>query len=247
MQSKLHSKLEAAPTIIYPESDGKPMAETDLHRDLMMDFIETLKHHFREDAVYVSGNLLIYYERGDRTKSVSPDVFVVHGVGKKRRRTYLTWEEGKTPDFVVEVSSRSTYKEDINRKKELYARVLEVEEYYIYDPEGQIDSPFIGYRLVDGEYEEIEFVDSRLPSNVLGLELGEHNETLSLYDPRTRKWLQPAPKRAEIAEARAETAEARAEQEADARQQEADARQTAEAQLAQALAELERLRGQNNH
>ena len=59
--------------------------------------------------------------------------------------------------------------------------------------------------------------------------------------------MQPAPKRAEIAEARAETAEARAEQEADARQQEVDARKNAEAQLAQVLAELERLRDQANH
>ena len=43
----MHPKLEAAPTIVYPESDGKPMAETDVHRDLMVDFIQMLQHHFR--------------------------------------------------------------------------------------------------------------------------------------------------------------------------------------------------------
>ena len=79
---------------MYPESDGKPMAETDVHRDLMADFIEMLKNHFKDclDA-YVSGNLLLYYEKGDPKRSVAPDVFVAFGIEKKLRRTYLLWEE----------------------------------------------------------------------------------------------------------------------------------------------------------
>ena len=56
-------EIKAAPTLVYPESDGKPMAETEYHRDIMIDFIQMLKHHFRDvDDVYVSGNLLMYYE-----------------------------------------------------------------------------------------------------------------------------------------------------------------------------------------
>lgn len=93
---------------------------------------------------------------------------VVFGVGKKPRRTYLTWEEGNTPDFVLEVASPSTYYQDFGPKKELYASVLAVKEYYIYDPYGDITPSFIGYRLVDGEYQEIAFVEGRLPSTVLG-------------------------------------------------------------------------------
>ena len=103
---------------------------------------------------------------------MAPDVFVVHGVEKKRRRTYLIWEEGKTPDFVLEVSSRRTYRNDLEDEKALYATVLEVKEYYIYDPEGKIQPNFIGYERIDGVYHEIDFVNSRLPSSVLGLELG---------------------------------------------------------------------------
>ena len=229
----MQPKLGATPTIVYPESDGKPMAETDVHRDLMVDFIQMLQHHFRDEPVYVSGNLLIYYEEGNSKKSVAPDVFVVHGVAKKRRRTYRTWEEGKTPDFVLEVSSRSTHRNDIEEKKALYAEVLEVQEYYIYDPEGEIEPHFIGYELIDGVYHEIDFVDSRLPSSVLGLELGEHDGVLRLYNLRTREWLQPAPERAQ--------------QEADARQNAESRAQNAEAELAQALAELQRLRAQTTH
>ena len=131
-----------------------------------------------------------------------------------------------------------------------------MKEYYIYDPEGKLVPHFIGYRLVDGVYEEIAFVDSRLPSRVLGLELGERDGVLRLYNPCTREWLHPAPERADqesdarqIAEHRAQNAEHRAQnaehraQTAEARAQaEADARQTAESELAEALAELQRIR-----
>ena len=211
MQREIHS----APTLTYPSSDGKPMAETDRHRKLMMDFIQMFEHHFREaNNIYVSGNLLIYYEEGNPRKSIAPDVFVVFGAGKKPRRTYLTWEEGNTPDFVLEVASPSTYQHDFGSKKELYASVLAVKEYYIYDPYGDITPSFVGYRLVNGEYQEIAFVDGRLPSTVLDLELAEHEGNLRLYNPATQRWLQPPEERAE----------------------------QVEAELAKALAELERLR-----
>ena len=212
MQQKIHS----APTLVYPSSDGKPMAETDKHRKLMMDFIQMLEYHFRDaNDVYVSGNLLMYYEEGNPRKSVAPDMFLVFEVGKKPRRTYLTWEEGSTLDFVLEVASPSTYQHDFGPKKHLYASVLAVKEYYIYDPYGDITPSFIGYRLADGEYQEIAFVEGRLPSTVLGgLELGEYEGDLRLYNPATQRWLEPPEERAE----------------------------QAEAELAKALAELERLR-----
>ena len=89
-------KLEAAPTIVYPESDGKPMAETDIHRDLMVDFIDMLQHHFIDEPVYVSGNLMMYYEQGTR-KSVAPDVFVVHGVSKNAAGPTRLGKRGKRP------------------------------------------------------------------------------------------------------------------------------------------------------
>ena len=228
-------KIQSAPTIYYPESDGKPMAETDKHRDLMVAIIQMLQYYFRNKPVYVSGNLLIYYEQGNIKKCVAPDVFVVFGVSKKHRRTYLTWEEDNTPDFVLELASPSTFREDMRKKKDLYASVLGVKEYYIYDPYGEINPYFIGFRLIDGEYQEIDFVNDRLNSEVLNLELGERDGKLRLYDPKTKQWLQPPPERVEDAEERAQTAEERA-------QQEAAVRQNLEAELAKALLEIEQLR-----
>ena len=239
----MQKKILSAPTIIYPESDGKPMAETDRHRDLMTDVIHTLREHYKnENDVYVTGNLFLFYEEGDPYQVIAPDVFVAFGVEKKQRRTYMTWNEGVTPDFVLEVASPNTFRDDMVKKKDLYESVLSVKEYYIYDPLGQIMPSFIGYRLVDGVYQEIDFVDDRLPLEVLGLELGERDGELRLYDPMTSEWLQTPLERAEFAEERAENAEDRAEQELTARQSAEERAENAEAALAQALEELERLK-----
>jgi len=206
--------VRAAPTkrtIIYPESDGEPMAETDIHRKIMIDFIELLSNHFRSRAdVYVSGNLLLYYEEGNPKVSVAPDVFVVFGVKKRMRRTYKLWEEGKGPEFVLELASENTYREDLGKKKRLYASVLSVQEYFLYDPDNQyLPSSLMGYRLTkDGVYLPILPTYNRLPSLVLGLELGVKGDELRLYNPLTREWvLKPV----EEAEARAQQAEARAQ------------------------------------
>ena len=220
MQKKIH----AAPTIVYPESDGEPMAETDKHRKLMMDFILMLEDHYKYDNdVYVSGNILMYYVEGNPKKCLSPDVFVTFGVEKKLRRTFLVWEEANTPNFVLEVASPNTFSNDMGQKKDLYASVLAVKEYYIYDPLEQIVPSFIGYRLIDGVYQEIPVVNDRLPSETLGLELGEHNGELRLYDPKRLEWLRPPQERVDAAEARAEIAEKK---------------------LAKVLTEIERLREQ---
>ena len=220
----MRKKIQSAPTIVYPESDGKPMAETDTHRKLMMDCILMLEDHFEnDDDVYVSGNLLMYYEEGNPRKSISPDVFVVFGVEKKLRRTFQTWAELNTPDFVLEVASPKTFKNDMGHKKDLYASVLAVKEYYIYDPLGQIVPSFVGYRLIDGVYQEIDFVHERLPAETLGLELGEHDGKLRLYNPETSQWLRTPLEEVKEIRARAENAEA---------------------ELAKALAEIERLRAE---
>jgi hypothetical protein len=86
------------PEVFYPESDGKPMAETELHRDLMLELIEAARWHFRNvPDLHVTGNLLVYYEEGNPAVSVAPDFFAVRGIAKDRRRTYKIWEEGKPP------------------------------------------------------------------------------------------------------------------------------------------------------
>src|SRR6266498_4121500 len=175
----------------YPTTDGKPMAETDTHRDLMTILIEILKAFYQaQPRVYVSGNLLIFYEAGNKRRHVSPDVFVVKGVPKGDRLNYLVWEEGKGPDIVIELTSSSTRREDVKKKFDLYQNTLKVKEYFLFDPLGDyLDPPLRGYRLRKGVYQPIRQVNGRLPSQVLGLHLERDGKQLRLYDPSTEQWL----------------------------------------------------------
>jgi len=165
-----------------PESDGKPMAETDDHPDIMMDVLDTLGERFRADEqVYISGNIFVYY-RDDtgEMQSVSPDILVVRGVQKKKRRIYNIEVEGKAPELVIELTSLSTKKEDLGNKRFVYAN-LGVKEYFIFDPFGDTIRPALrGFRLENGDY--LPIVGTRLKSEVLGLELRLEDGRLRLYD-----------------------------------------------------------------
>src|SRR5437868_3053404 len=113
----------------YPTSDGKPMAETEWHLNLMLRVIQLLRDHYAADPMaYVVGNMLLFYEKGNKRKHISPDCFVVFGVRKKIRANYLVWEEGKGPDVVFEFTSASTRKEDTRKKFDIYQDVLKVKE-----------------------------------------------------------------------------------------------------------------------
>ena len=108
------------------------MAESDFQRDYLFYAVAVLQQYFRaRQDVYVSGDLLLYYEEGNPAAAVAPDVFVVLGAPIHDRHTYRLWQEPKAPDFVLEVTSRSTRKEDQGPKRELYRR-LGVREYWQY-------------------------------------------------------------------------------------------------------------------
>ena len=212
--------------IEYPSGDGKPMAENDWQLRAILDAFGVLDHHFRDRPdVYVSGDLLIYYEEGNPQARVAPDVFVVFGVPKHNRQVYKLWEEGPAPAFVMEVASRGTWREDEKRKAKLYEQ-LGVKEYWQYDPTGDYLGVYLkGRRLVGDAYEPQPVVESLdgavlLRSETLGLDFRVKGEERYFFDPaagrRLPTWfeLEPALRgaetRAEAAETRAEAAEARA-------------------------------------
>ncbi len=179
------------------------MAETDVHAKLMIELRAALADHFRTDPkVYVSGNLLLYYEEGNPHKCVAPDVFVVRGAPNHERRVYLLWQEGQPPSVVFEISSRGTYKEDLQRKWLLYAQ-LGVAEYYLYDPEyDYLKGGLMAYRPGDeGEYVEAPVNGGVIHSPALGLDIVDTGKTLRLRDSQTGQFL---PTRAELQEAAAQ-------------------------------------------
>ena len=195
---------------------GGPLAETDLHRIVIIETYYKLKSHYEDyDDVYVSGNLLIYDIPGKPQRSISPDVMVVFGIEKKMRRTYKTWEEGKAPDFVMEFSSKSTYRNDLNRKKTRYADIG-VREYFLYDPErSYLSDSLMGFRLNDnGKFDAIEYLPhGGLHSEVLGIEFRIQGDEIGLIDAASGEWLQtPEEKASAIAQqAEAEVARLRTE------------------------------------
>ncbi len=221
---------KAAREIEYPTTDGKPMAETDWHRDLMQTLIQTLKVWYAaQPRVYVSGNLLLFYEQGNRRRHISPDVFVVKGVANHDRPNYLLWEERKGPDVVIELTSSSTRREDVEDKFRFYRDVLRVKEYFLFDPLGDyLDPSLQGHRLRGGQYHPIRLDAGRLHSQVLRLHLERHGRELRLFDPAVNQWLPTPLERAAAAEAAAQVAEATA--------------QSAEARLQDVESENERLR-----
>jgi Uma2 family endonuclease len=239
--------------IHYPESDGQPMAESDITRDYLMYCVEALELYFQSRRnVYVSGNSFIYYREGDPRAAVSPDVFVVFGVHKRKRRSYKVWQEGnKLPDFVLEITSFSTKRQDEIEKLKLYES-LKVQEYFQYDPTGDYLNPQIkGSTLVDGHYQplplqqldnDIAFIHSAVlsldlrlqpainPALMLVSEPVMLPRELRLYDPQAGTTLlnyqevEQAREQAEQAREQAEQAREQAEQ---AREQAEQARQDA--------------------
>src|SRR5215475_4655569 len=242
----LHVDAQAT-TVDYPDTDGLPMAESDFQRKPLTYAVEALDIYFQDRPnVYVSGNLFLYYREGDPRAVVAPDVFVVFGAEKRDRSSYKLWEEPKAPDFVLEITSKSTRSEDQESKPQIYTQ-LGVREYVQYDPTGDyLKPPLQGLRLVAGTYEPLpvtERPEGRLVlySAVLELELHLEDGQLHFYAAETGQKLlthreaEQARLQAEQARLQAEQARLQAEERAS---REAALRRDAEARIAELEAQL---------
>ena len=184
------------PSIEYPDSDGEPMADNDWQFTALTNTASALRVRYQDRPdVYVAGDMLVYYRMNDNQTRVAPDVYVVFGAaGNHRRRSWRTWQEGKPPDFVLEVASPGTWERDAGKKREIYAE-MGVTEYWRFDPTGDCFTPsLVGERLENGQYREIPLSSEdgilRGYSELLGLDLCVlPGLELRLYDPVTGEWL----------------------------------------------------------
>ncbi|MCY4652008.1 MAG: Uma2 family endonuclease [Dehalococcoidia bacterium] len=232
----LSADESAKPEIFYPETDGMPLADGFYQLDYFVDIISVLKLFFKDNPrVAVSGDSFIYFVEGDPFRWIAPDCYVALDISMdsiERFNTYRVWEVGKIPDFVLEIGSPSTARNDLGEKRDLYAQ-LGFGEYWLFDPSGgeHYGEPLIGQYLEDGAYRRFDMrsetdgtVWARSP--VLNLDLRWEDGRLRFYDPETGRWL----RNMEETDARAEAAEARAKD--------------AEAKMAEMAAELRRMRGE---
>ncbi|NJR17055.1 MAG: Uma2 family endonuclease [Calothrix sp. CSU_2_0] len=219
--------------IIYPDSDGQPMADNTKQFRWIVTIKENLEILFASrNDVFVAGDLLWYPLQGDNKVRQAPDVLVVFGRPKGDRGSYQQWQENNIPVQVVfEILSPGNTLKEMAKKLKFYEH-YGVEEYYIYDPD-KID--FTGY-LRSGESLEVIEEISNWVSPLLGIRFDLTPNTLEIYYPDRRKFLssveidalrQQEFQRAEQEFQRAEQESQRAEQEC---QQKEEALQQLEAE-----------------
>ena len=215
--------------IVYPSSDGEPVAETYDHLYALLTTLEVLKQYLTGRQATVLADQFLYYAQGFPRLRIAPDVMVIFDVEPGGRDNYKTWEEGQVPVVIFEMTSKGTQDQDKTFKKTLYEQ-LGVQEYWLFDPKGEwIEEKLQGYRLRGETYEPI--TDSR--SEPLQLRLVVEGKLIGFYrEDNGEKLLIPD----ELAQA-LQLAEERAEQE---RQQ----RDQAQQQLAEMEATLARYREQ---
>ncbi|ASC70791.1 Hypothetical Protein XM38_017380 [Halomicronema hongdechloris C2206] len=173
-----------------PCDDGVPM-ETQRHKLQSDLLIETLYPWLagRQDG-YVGGNMFLYYSLAQvrHQDFIGPDVFVVLGVPKGERKSWVVWEEGKGPDVVIELLSDSTAVDDKTRKKQVYAEQVRVPEYFWFDPFNPQE--WAGFRLVGGYYEPLTLNDAGvLASQQLGLGLVRWQGCYQTVDAVWLRWV----------------------------------------------------------
>ena len=146
----------------YPE--GNWIAQSVAHGDAVGQASTALQHHFRErQNVLVAMELMVYYQSGNSEAKLQPDVLVVFGTQRGDRSSFKVWEEGKAPDFVLEVASPSTAENDAEHKAREYARIG-VREYWRLDPAGSLmETPLEGYVASAGQYEQVQPVEGAGP------------------------------------------------------------------------------------
>ncbi|MEA5511497.1 Uma2 family endonuclease [Crocosphaera sp. UHCC 0190] len=163
--------------IIYPSSDGEPMAETYIHLYAILTTLEVLKQYLSGQKATVLANQFMYYSQGFPRMRVAPDVMIIFNVEPGGRDNYKIWEEGEVPQVIFEMTSPGTQGQDQEFKKTLYEQ-LGVKEYWLFDPKGEwITEKLKGYRLRNDVYEIIE--DSS--SEPLQLQLKVEGELIGFY------------------------------------------------------------------
>jgi Uma2 family endonuclease len=196
--------------IIYPSSDGQPMADSTIQYQWITKIQGGCDALFKDDPnVFVAGDLLWYPVEGSNTICQAPDVMIVFGVPKGARRSYRQWTENNIPPQVVfEIRSFSDSQTKMNKKLAFYNR-YGVEEYYLYDPE---DAELIGWQRIEGLLEVIEPM-SGWKSPRLGVRFELTDDGLELYRPDGQKFLSylELEQQREFADQRAGLADQRAE------------------------------------
>ena len=172
--------------IIYPCSDGQPMADSTIQYKLIVTIKEGCELLFKDDPnVFVAADLLWYPVERRNDISQAPDVMVIFGRSKEDRRSYLQFSEDNiAPQVAFEIRSFSDNQTKMSKKFSFYNR-YGVEEYYLYDP---AENELIGWQRIEGVLEVIEPIEGWI-SPRLGVRFELPETGLEIYRPDGEKFL----------------------------------------------------------
>jgi Uma2 family endonuclease len=171
--------------IVYPESDGQPMAENTLQFRWIVTIEGGLEGQYADDPnVFVAGDLFWYPVEGEPGIVQAPDILVALGRPKGDRGSYKQWEEGGiAPQVVWEILSPGNRSGALIRKFQFYER-YGVEEYYIYDPD---NGDLFGWLRAGDRLQEIPQMNGWVsPRLQVRFEVVE--DELRLYDRQGRRF-----------------------------------------------------------
>jgi Uma2 family endonuclease len=219
-----------SPQILYPESDGKPMAENTEQYAWIVRLVTNLKHLLKDEVAFVAGDLLWYPVQVDAppAPSQAPDAMVAFGRPPGHRRSYKQWEEGHiAPQVVFEILSPSNTRDEMGDKQKFYEKYGVLEMYY-YDPERK---DFWGYvrQKADDECQLITPLYLPWTSPILQIRFELFEDGLDVFYPNGERFMEPELGLLERDRARLAEKEARL------------AEKAAQAKLNQALAKLQEL------
>jgi Uma2 family endonuclease len=180
MTAILLANQTSCPEIVYPSSDGEPLAESYDHLYVIMTTLAMLLQHLKGQQATVLADQFLYYAPGFPRLRVAPDVMVIFNVAPGGRDNYKTWEEGQVPSVIFEMTSPGTQSKDDVEKKNLYES-LGVSEYWQFDPRGEwIPEKLRGYRL-QGDLEQIYIPITNNQSTSLQLQLMVEDKIIAFY------------------------------------------------------------------
>jgi len=213
---------EADDELLYPAEDGEPMAETQIHIRAIILLFQALEDYLAKRLdIYIAADMFWYWEKGNVGARRAPDVMVIKGVGRRVRRSFLSWKEnGAVPCVIFEMASQGTWRENLKEKRRLYEK-LGVKEYFVFDPEAKyLRPPLQGFRRNrNGLFVPLDLdANKQLHCQELGINLRPEGEFLRVLDAKTGKrvlwrteWIEKEKNRANAEKRRANAEKRRAD------------------------------------
>ncbi len=172
-------------TIVYPDSDGQPMAENTIQYRWIVTIREGIERIYYRANVFTAADLFWYPVEGHPEIRLAPDVLVAIGRPKGERGSYMQWiEGGVAPQVLFEVLSPGNRKSQMDEKFRFYEK-YGCQEYYIYDPD---KAKLAGYERSKGRLKKIREMDG-WTSPLLGIRFDLSGEELVIYGPDGKRFL----------------------------------------------------------